>query len=382
MNTIPQTPLFTDAALVPLTRGAGHYIAVLQRKPGERQALELANGSVWERMTPLLVYRPGRRPGRDPLKWPAVRDWVRDMSISTGKRPTYLDVLQVSPLKWVEASGGKIRLVRALHAAARKYGWRTIPTVGVGEKRRALLNDVSDAMANDRNGVALRFAFRAHVPRPGRRRRDVADELLGAIGATPAEADLLLDLGYVGPDDEVLADDVAALITELASLGAWRGIALIGSSIPRGVGGVVKEDDMADVPRREWQLWKSLRAALPAVALSFGDYAIQGPLPPDRPESSGATPLPANIRYTVRNHTVFTRGRDVKTEGHAQYQELCGDLAEREDFCDDLPSWGDTRIYRCAQGKVAPEKEPLWRAAGTSHHFQFVTDQLAGRRPR
>lgn len=88
----------------------------------------------------------------------------------------------------------------------------------------------------------------------------------------------------------------------------------------------------------------------------------------------------ANIRYTTNGSTLVARGRgSVIQEGNDQYRLLCQHLVAHRDFAGAHYSWGDATINGCAQGDIEPGAQEMWRGAGTSHHLQFVTDQLRQR---
>ena len=139
--------------------------------------------------------------------------------------------------------------------------------------------------------------------------------------------------------------------------------------------GCVKEGTVGTIPRREWDLWSALRdCELPRMP-AFGDYAIQHPEPPA--DEIAGNVMRANIRYTAASQTVVARGRGPVTQrGNEQYEDLCKQLVARAEFSGGSYSWGDGVIDECARGLRDAGSQGMWRGAGTSHHLEFVTDQV------
>ena len=115
------------------------------------------------------------------------------------------------------------------------------------------------------------------------------------------------------------------LLAEICTVGAWRSLVLIGTSIPTMMSEVT-QGTVGSIPRREWELWSKLRERELGRMPAFGDYAVQHP---DPPLDGGGPGMRANIRYTVAEQTLVARGMGPFTqEGKEQYQDLCAWLVE------------------------------------------------------
>ena len=77
-STLIQVPLLKPEGLDPLPIDTGHYVAVLQSKPGEREALANVSAAVWERLTP-LVEMVGPKNPKPVLSKESVRAWMRNL---------------------------------------------------------------------------------------------------------------------------------------------------------------------------------------------------------------------------------------------------------------------------------------------------------------
>ena len=182
----------------------------------------------------------------------------------------------------------------------------------------------------------------------------------------------MLDLEYIDSED-LRSEDIAPLVGELIAKFAWRSVVLMGTSIPATMGSV-REGTVGCIPRHEWRLWCAL-ASIFETELSYGDYCVQHPKPP---QEQGGPGMRANIRYTVDDRVLVARGRGpVVFRGNSEYTNLCQKIVVNEGFAGESYSWGDETIAKCARGERDPGAQAMWRGAGTSHHITFVTKQLA-----
>jgi hypothetical protein len=368
-----QLPFITGESFVPLPHGNGQYVAALQNRKGELDALATASAETWSRLAP-LIHIVGPKNPKDQLRIATVRGWIKRVAAAVGDHPCFLDILRLNPTYPTAMTGGQQRPVLAcLFEAARNRGVQFVPVLPVDHKQ-AHADLVCAATLVDGRGVALRYAVLGTVPPAGRSPATLVADALRTLDREPADADLLLDLGWLSPEIDVDAGDLVKLMGEMISIGAWRSVVLMGTSMPATLS-CVREGEIGLLPRREWQLWKEIRRAGCKRVPTYGDYAIQHPKPPHDPGGPG---MRANIRYTVDHETVVARGVGaVMLEGNEQYRELCRKLVSRTDFTGPSYSWGDKVIHDCAVGLMAPGAQGLWRGAGTSHHLRFVTQQLA-----
>ena len=377
-NTLIQIPLLKPAIPEPLPVDCGHYVAVLQSKTGERVALEHALPSTWERLTP-LVEVVGPKTPLPVLSKDSVAAWIRRLRKALGMHPFYLDVMRLDPTLPVAGKAGTDPALARMYAEARARQMQFVPVVAVGQSTACHTQLVADAALQDGRGVALRYRLLKVVPTGGKTHQDVLREHLDELSVDVTDADLLLDLEFLDEDREVDANDLAAAVRDMFEVGNWRCVVIIGTSIPKGMG-CVKEGTVGTLPRREWDLWSALRDCdLPRMP-AFGDYAIQHPEPPA--DEIAGNVMRANIRYTAASQTVVARGRGPVTQrGNEQYEDLCKQLVARPEFSGGGYSWGDGVIDECASGLRDPGSQGMWRGAGTSHHLQFVTDQVRAQQP-
>jgi hypothetical protein len=365
-----QPPLLPQPRFEPLPHGEGHYVAVLQNLPGELRALGHASAEVWERMTPLIQV-VGPRARRGPLKADRVGRWASRVHDAVGQNACYVDVVRLRPQE-LTAEPHPRPVLQHLFAEMRRRGILFVPVLPTGAGREHLAL-VRAATTTDCRGAAIRYGIGAAVPATGASHADVLAGWLWELQLPVTEIDLLLDLDWIGPEVMIAVDDVAGIVEQAWSVGDWRHVVLVGTSMPTSLGDVVPEGTTGFLPRQEWSTWRGLAAR--GIPITFGDYAIQNPRPP---EESGPG-MRANIRYTIAEATLIARGLGpVVQSGNEQYRELCQRLVGSGAFVDPDYSWGDRVIHDCAFGQREPSNQIMWRAAGTSHHLQFVVDQLRG----
>jgi hypothetical protein len=368
-----QISLIKPEPLAPLPTESSRYVPVLQTLSGELKALETASDEAWSRMTPVMQFASRGKP-EGPLRAETVKGWVRRVWTAVGERPVYVDLLRPNPEFPTLSSPGVSPLLEVIYAAARKRGMRFIPVAWLGPKfSTAHLQMVGAAAEHDGHGVAIRYRPMSAVFPTGVSLAGKLTDLLSRLGSEIALADLLIDLEFLPPEDDVDPVGVAAIIYELEEIGPWRSVVLLGTSIPSTMS-CIEQDSLGPLPRREWELWSELVGrAESGRAPAFGDYGVQHPHPPHEPGGPG---MRANIRYTAHRSTLVARGRSVMEEGTEQYRLLSRWLVENDAFAGADYSWGDAVISGCAAGEIEPGSQSMWRGAGTSHHLRFVTDQL------
>jgi hypothetical protein len=373
-NTIQQA--FQRPDFVPAPGGSGHYVAVVQNKRGELDALRHASPDTWSRLTPLVeVVGPKKRP--EAYRRETVAGWVRRISEAISDRPCFLDILRLRPGDLTITSSGEEPVLSVIHAAARQRGMAFVPVLPVGgNDSRDHVRLVADAAARDGLGAALRYPIRRIALEPGKTHATVLSDALGSLGIEVRFADVLVDLGYLSGDEELHPEDAGEALEEVISVGSWRSVVLLGTSMPSMLGGTVEEGTIGELPRREWELWSALKGIWSGRLPTYGDYVVQHPDPP-RDEDGGGPGMRANIRYTAGRATLVARARgSLIQEGREQYRDLCVQLVVRPEFRGRDFSWGDAVIAACASGEIEPGWQNQWRGAGSSHHFRLVTEQL------
>jgi len=377
--TALQFQLSNPAEFQPLSKGTGHYVAALQTKPGELRALRGASAKTWEGMTPLIEVLGPKSSGSAPFTKSRIEGWVKRLATAVGAHPIYLDRIRLAANHMADTRDGPLPVLTAIFAAARRRGVVFVPVLQLGDAA-ATVRQIADSTQCDGRGVALRVPLLGTASADGRSLQAVMKEVLHTVQVDVSGADLLMDLRQIPEDVEIDAEDLAPMVDDLVGIGQWRNIVLLGTTMPRSLGGgVVEAGTVGRLPRREWLLWQALRSSGISRLPTYGDYAVQHPDPPlDIAEGQLPLGMRGAIRYTHETVTVIPRAKAPRhEEGSEQYRQLCRVLVDQPEFAGRSYTWGDGEIDDCAKGRCEPGWEDHWRGAATSHHFRYVVDQLA-----
>lgn len=380
VTSLLQPTLFGREDFQPVPDGKGHYVVALQNKPGEFNALMHASSQTWTHLTPLIEIVGPKGSGAEPFTETRVERWVKKVATAVGVHPCFLDVLRMKPSHPTTMKDGNRPVLSVIHAAARRRRLAFVPVLRLSDAK-TITSQIAATAAYDGRGVALRYPLLGTVHPDGRSAESLIRDALDAVQVEVSRTDLLLDLAYLSEDTEIDPVDLASLISELVAIGAWRSVVLLGTSMPRSLGGGnVVAGTIGRLPRREWLLWSALNRTDLSRLPTYGDYAIQHPEPP-MDIDAGQIPLGIRgaIRYTHETETIIPRAKAPRhEEGREQYRQLCEVLVGRPEFAGRDYSWGDRQIAECAAGECEPGWEDHWRGAGTSHHMSLVVNQLAG----
>jgi hypothetical protein len=269
-------------------------------------------------------------------------------------------------------SNGTHPLAHIFHDGHQR-GLQLVPVTGLG-RDDAYQQTCHDLINSDRRGVCLRLQREDF--------QDTAqltlyiDELLDALGTRPHDADLILDLRSLnGLDVSVLLAAVPAMVTVLPHLAQWRSFVIAGGAFPESLIGLPPLQ-LSEVRRIEWQLWRNVVPRLRGLRIpAFGDYGISH-VQPSEVDPRIMRPS-ASIRYTAEDKWLVLKGRNLRDHGYGQFHAVCQFLVALPEYSGAGFSWGDGYVDDCAKGNVGTGNLTTWRKVGTSHHLQFLANQLS-----
>jgi len=356
------------------------YLSIVKGREGEYRGLVDLDEAVLANITPLIALWPGE-PGEnesDPVSggfWPSdegtkVAGSLSDVLLSKIRarwpvgHPLLLDG------KWLKDPASFGTVIETARAA----GFLPLPVTGL-DRADAYQDVVAQASRLDRQGTVLRLGrsdFAAHGNLIVR-----IPELLERLGLTPADTDLVIDLGELErlrwESDEITLEAMCELALRL---GDWRNFAVAGSSQPRG-GGKFVDDGIEPFPRLEWWIFQKaqLRGRISRQPV-FGDY---GTSHPELVEGRAGRNIPIipTLRYTTVDGCLMVRGLNTKTAGWEHLMPLCQKLMERPEWCQGSFSEGDHWIERVANGEPLKGNYTTWKEVSQAHHLTFVSRQLA-----
>lgn len=368
----PEAPTQTRPLAVPALT-AGQYVPALLTKRGEQVGLQQTAGTTRAALTPLFVAHPvdwdfekdqpkksvqqhlSRLPEHLAGCWPGRSafvdlEFLPDDPMDDGRHP----------LTWlVEESAGR--------------GIGLVPAASPG-RSAAYLNAVRDLVAGRHADLCLRLRYEEWPSVLGETQ---LRDFLRAMGVPHERTHLVLDLG-----DDVGDAALAALTAQLLAHGpwsAWKSLVVLGTGMPRmlpaGAG-------THPVPRREWVLYRQLlrNGRLPRRPV-FGDYGVAHP-DPTQDVDPRIMNVSASLRYTTTDQWLAVKGGLFKGSGGRSLgadavPPVCRVLAAHPDYLGPGHCAFERWIDDVVHGRESGGNPQKWRSMATSHHLQFVTDQLA-----
>ena len=344
----------------PAPRADLHYYPILKTLRGELQALRHASPAAWRRMTPFIEVATKLGEASDISPQSPLSRLGKSLADAIGPdRLFFLDF----------HSNLGVRVIGRLLDQCAAYGLSFIPVVSYQQLPRAEL--LRKKIGFER-GVCFRLPLRDRLHRTGQSSSEQLESMLEGTVFAPERADLVLDLGFIGQEPGFGPEHISRAVGEIDNLPAWRSAALAGTVIPQTLSSVVDQDQVGELDRHEWSYWRRLRQLPLTRLLGFSDYAVQSPERPD-----GGRGAMGNIRYTGTSEVVIARGHKITANDHAQYGDLARKIQSHRSFRGASFSWGDREIATYADGAAPPLGAEAWRAFGTSHHIELVTDALA-----
>src|ERR1700738_692845 len=128
-----QLPLTVGPRFQPLPLDSAHYVAALQTKPGELDALERATADTWSKFTPLIQI-VGPRTAKKLINAANVTTWTSNVQRGVGQHTLFLDILRLKATHPVVTSGGVERpVLERIFWSARRRSLNFVPVIRVGQ---------------------------------------------------------------------------------------------------------------------------------------------------------------------------------------------------------------------------------------------------------
>ncbi|MEV0116248.1 hypothetical protein AB0H77_23850 [Streptomyces sp. NPDC050844] len=198
-------------------------------------------------------------------------------------------------------------------------------------------------------GVCLRLTVHDAISSSG----TLADRIGGAlrdVGTRAHDADLLIDAGPLGIDDD-LPRILHSTVRVLSSLqrARWRSVTLASGAFPANLEHVTHRLPFTAL-RRDAELWHRVSGQLPDCVVEFSDYGVTHPI--RHPVEDPSSPNPF-LAYTVGDRWQI-RIYDRQLPGNDDFFTLCDDLTKSSDWPSSGPamSWGTTACTNAHAGIV------------------------------
>jgi hypothetical protein len=351
-----------------------HYVPILLTAQGERLALRELDPSVRSGFTPLFAVHPVPNDPETEQPRCSVEDHLRGLAVALAKEwqaPAFVDLRHVDLT--AQMSDGSHPL-RYFVRRCREEGLSLVPAYSMDhdEPYRAAARLVSNENAT---GMLLRLSPDEWSELGTPVGDGALEALITGTGRGADELHLMLDLqDQIAETAALTARALRPVLNDLPHMHDWLSVTIAGTGMPKGTADI-GPDGVAEIPRREWGLWRALRQ-IEGRRPTFGDYGVQHPDP-----ISGFNPLymdsSAQLRYTISAAWFVARGRGMKVKGAGQIRGLADQVVSHGEFAGAGFSFGDGWIDAVAKGEVATANQGYWRKVTTNHHLTFVVRQLA-----
>ncbi len=350
------------------------YIPALKAKSGEFGAVERLSPTAKERIIPLFDVLPvpidwNTHSPAKPLEDHLDRICTKLRKCWGAQGPLLIDLFDL-PLEERTSNGTH----PVLHLFGR-FKENDIPAIPItGFDRDVPYNAaIASAVAWAKGAVGIRLmvedmALPAKLALP-------LSRLLSTLNARPERSFVLLDFRGLPEDGMTQASENAlATIRAIARLAKWRHTALLASGMPDGMGSI-KPNSQAHVPRTELALWRNVIARRPTIKPFYGDYGVVNPefMEPRDPKTMKPS---AKIRYTLEDEWFIIKGSSYR-KNPGQFRSLASTLTKRQEYCGPAFSWGDAHISNCQKSAGKIGNLETWVRADTSHHLEYVSEQIA-----
>lgn len=354
------------------------YVPILKGKEGEYAALEALTAEIKSQLMPLIEVPAIPWDFANESLAKSLDDHILGipdrLKRACGVMPFYLD------LPWFEHDEHLSNGMTALESILTKgseLGIRAIPVVYRGSSPAYLKAAKGHSLSNG-SGICIRLLVKDFEDEVAI--DEEVEHLLTAASPDDGAVDLILDLEDLGVNAGTASLVARSIFSMIPVKDRWRRITLAAASFPEDLSDV-SAATIVNLPRLEWDLWKSLQkrpGLLPRQDLIFADYAMSHPI--GKTIDPRTMRMSANIRYTTENDWLVIKGRNVRQYGFEQYFELCRLLVDRPEYSGRDFSWGDSYIAACAEGNQGPGNATTWRKVGVNHHITLVTRGLASLR--
>jgi hypothetical protein len=353
------------------------YVPILKWKGGEKAAIEQLPPYIQERILPLfeipkIDYDYDKKMPKKTLDSHLKNFGAEAKKIWKVNQPFFIDlgIYSLSDYRLINGESP----INSLTMDIRKHGLRSIPVTGL-KRSFSYQEDIKSIIKKDDSGVCIRITSNDFVNLEKK-----LIEFITELSITPSDTDIIIDLEYVVPREEVKnLIAVRHALGEINRVMGWRSIILCSTSIPEFLPPAPKEENsFIRIPRSDKILWSLLNDN----SVTFGDYGVANPKILDIDPKK--LTVSANIRYTSTDDFIISKGSSIRKKGWGQIIPMAQELITLKEYCGMDYSEGDKYIWYTANellfnkdGSIKTGNSETWRTIGTNHHIIFVVNELS-----
>ena len=347
------------------------YVPSLRWRRGEYQALHNLDGSIKNRIVPLIVIPEVEYDFEKQENKRSVHDHVQPFA------DRFYDNWGLLPA-WIGIHPNMIenRMRDGRHIFSyvfEKLGWfgaNAVPMISL-ESKLSTVEAVSTVVKKDEFGIGLSLTLEDLMVSSTLSKISF---LLSKIQMDRSFVDLIVDLHAPNFSPyKVFSDLLLANLSKLDHFDGYRNFILVSTAMPDTLGKFTRGTH--EVTRHDWLFYKTLldnwksRIRCPI----FGDYTIVNPnfAPIDMRGIKSA----AKLVYTTPSSWWIRKGSAFRVN-RSQMHGHCRDLLSSGVFMGRAFSSGDSYIASCADELSSPSNHTKWKNVTINHHITQVVSDL------
>lgn len=334
------------------------YFPVLRWKLGERSALANLAPDVKQHITPIIEF-----PIDCDYNDRKVTDFCETAASSWGTDQAFY--LELSTVDFTSAPIDEEHPALKLFQTSNEKGLQIIPVINPNMDPDLFLAIVQAYNEQLFETVSIRINENDDD-------QAIADatDMLTRLNLNREDVDLIIDLGNIS--NGAVQAKIRILNTLLNAIGNnYRKTIVISAAMPSDLQDYIGTNEAKELPRHDWQLWLRVLNNPNTSYILFGDY-VTIPYVFREVSFQGAP----KIKYTLENSWYIIkgyrpRGRDNQRQQQSQ-QIINSSFYRGQNY-----SFGDQRIYECANGTWGPGNPTNWVTIDISQHITYVVFQVS-----
>ncbi|ELU1560003.1 TPA: beta family protein [Klebsiella aerogenes] len=358
------------------------YMPILKAKKGELDAIKsmLPYPHVMRDMLPIFEIPYLSKKQRTNKKYSNIgnpvefflNNTIKTLSERMQNLPMGIDISRWPPNSSLETGE---HILSHLTSALRNAGCNIIPVVGYDRWEDDEYATTLQQLGTSYNDFVIRlnsFAFEDMIEEEPF--IETIEGILTSLGAMPENCSVMIDLEDITKTSIVDLNETVQRALDSLYKYDFKFISIAGSSITSDINGMVPTHNSEGIViRKEAKVWKAFKKFQPDLNLVFGDYGIVNPSIGDdiiAPDANG------KIRYTIDDSLFVVRGYSRATgKKGAQMQDLCKILVSSPHYKGEKFSWGDKKIYECANEEFVGNTTN-WVSIDTTHHVTHIVAEV------
>jgi len=332
------------------------YAPVLRWKKGEQDALHFLSSEVKSKITPIIEF-----PLNSEINSERLEKFVDSACKCIGNEtPFYIDFSNVK-INDNSDNALLLKLFRDAHEKLLKFK----PILNT----HTTSNIINTILKAKNDGCFDSVAFKMFENTDDNSMKAFINNLLSQLHMNKRETDLIVDLGAIANNNSTSKE--RTLNTIIRNIGQdFSTTIIIGGAIPQN-NDFVDTDSSASIERFDWLFWRKIHSQESLNRICFGDFTTT-PYKLVDIHYRGAP----KIKYTLDDKWFVLKGHRPRS-ADTQRRTQSGIILSQPFYRGENYSFGDLRIYQCANGIWGPGNSTNWVTNDINQHITFVVYQMS-----